>query len=42
MYMIFMSELPSSWSTWLAQSVKHVPVDLGVRNLSPMVGVEII
>ena len=28
--------------TWLAQSVEHATLDLGVVNLSPMLGVEII
>ena len=29
------------WHTWLAHLVKHAALDLGVVNLSPLLGVEI-
>ena len=29
------------WGTWLAQSVEHATLDLGILSLSPMLGVEI-
>ena len=29
------------WDTWLAWSVQHVTLDLGVVNLSPMLHVDI-
>ena len=28
------------WGTWLAQSMKHETLDLGVMSLSPMLGIE--
>ena len=38
-------EVPSRnswWGTWLAQSVEHVTLDLGVVSSNPMLGTEII
>ena len=28
-------------ATWIAQSVEHVTLDLGVMSLSPMLGIEL-
>lgn len=33
--------LQKSQGTWLAQSIEHTTLDLGVINLSPMLGVEL-
>ena len=30
-----------SWGTWLALSVEHVTLDLGVLSSSPMLGIEL-
>ena len=34
-------EADERWGAWLAQLVQHMPLDLRVVSLSPMVGVEI-
>lgn len=34
-------EITIKWDTWLAQLVKHVTPDTGVKSSSPTLGVEI-